>query len=379
MKEQTLYDVAIVGGGLAGLSLAIQMGRQGYKVILFEKETYPFHKVCGEYISMESWPFLQSLGLPLEEMNLPRISKLLVTAPGGTTFNAALPLGGFGISRYTLDAKLRDIAVENNVEIRENCKVSNVVFSNETFTVISSSGTVQSKVCCGCYGKKSNLDVKWKRSFTITQSRKLNQFTGIKYHIETDAPTDVITLHNFKNGYCGMSKIEGNRYCLCYLTHTDNLKKSGQSIEKMEETILSANPHLKTLLQTSKKLYATPVSISQISFLQKTQVENHVLLLGDAAGLITPLCGNGMSIALHASKIVSAIITLFLENKTSRAELEITYTTQWKKQFGARMRVGRWIQFFFGKDAVTNLFVKAMKGMPAFSRWIIKQTHGEAF
>src|SRR5688572_18361314 len=120
MNEQTLYDVAIVGGGLAGLSLAIQMGRQGYKVVLFEKETYPFHKVCGEYISMESWPFLQSLGLPLQEMELPAISKLLVTAPDGTVFNAVLPLGGFGISRYTLDEKLRDIAIENNVEVRES-------------------------------------------------------------------------------------------------------------------------------------------------------------------------------------------------------------------------------------------------------------------
>ncbi|HZG25248.1 MAG TPA: FAD-dependent oxidoreductase, partial [Chitinophagaceae bacterium] len=46
------YDVAIVGGGLAGLSLSIQMAKQGYSTILFEKEQYPFHRVCGEYISL---------------------------------------------------------------------------------------------------------------------------------------------------------------------------------------------------------------------------------------------------------------------------------------------------------------------------------------
>ena len=51
------YDIAVIGGGLAGLSLSIQSAEAGYKTILFEKEHYPFHKVCGEYISNESYEF----------------------------------------------------------------------------------------------------------------------------------------------------------------------------------------------------------------------------------------------------------------------------------------------------------------------------------
>src|SRR3954469_26020423 len=65
MDKDAIYDVCITGGGLAGLASAILLGRSGYKVILYEKESYPFHKVCGEYISMESWNFLRNLGLPL--------------------------------------------------------------------------------------------------------------------------------------------------------------------------------------------------------------------------------------------------------------------------------------------------------------------------
>ncbi|HEX2607665.1 MAG TPA: FAD-dependent oxidoreductase, partial [Flavisolibacter sp.] len=61
MQMEQEYDVAIVGGGLAGLSCAIQLQRAGHSVIVLEKENYPFHKVCGEYISLESWPFLESL------------------------------------------------------------------------------------------------------------------------------------------------------------------------------------------------------------------------------------------------------------------------------------------------------------------------------
>ena len=97
------FDVAIVGGGLAGLSLSIQLARQGHRIIVFEKEQYPFHKVCGEYISLESWDFLISLGLDLDKMNLPVISTLQVSAINGKMSEHKLPLGGFGLSRYQLD------------------------------------------------------------------------------------------------------------------------------------------------------------------------------------------------------------------------------------------------------------------------------------
>src|SRR5215471_5857645 len=104
-----VYDVAVIGGGLGGLALSIQSAKAGYKTILFEKERYPFHKVCGEYVSLESWNFLEDLGVPLSQMNLPIINRLLVTAPNGKELEKDLPLGGFGISRYKLDSMLAQI------------------------------------------------------------------------------------------------------------------------------------------------------------------------------------------------------------------------------------------------------------------------------
>src|SRR5690349_20148028 len=104
------YDVAIVGGGLAGLAASILLRKRGYTVILFEKEEYPFHKVFGEYVSLESKYFLRSLGLPLDEWHLPLIDTLHLTAPNGKQFTTNLPLGGFGVSRYKLDSALAKIA-----------------------------------------------------------------------------------------------------------------------------------------------------------------------------------------------------------------------------------------------------------------------------
>src|ERR1700761_3162787 len=111
------YDVIIAGGGLAGLALSIQLARAGYSVALREKETYPYHKVCGEYISLESWNFLEELGLPLSDWNLPIIRQLLISAPNGRSIEHELPLGGFGISRYKLDSALAGIARAEGVDL----------------------------------------------------------------------------------------------------------------------------------------------------------------------------------------------------------------------------------------------------------------------
>src|SRR6187551_3929869 len=134
-NAEEIYDVAIVGGGLAGLALSIQCGDAGFKTILFEKENYPFHKVCGEYVSLESLPFLKKLGLPVEELNLPFIKKLQLTDVKGKMFEFDLPLGGFGISRYKLDNALYEIAQLKSVTALTNTKVTDIIFEGNNFII----------------------------------------------------------------------------------------------------------------------------------------------------------------------------------------------------------------------------------------------------
>src|SRR5215208_4213473 len=207
MELNQEYDVSIVGGGLAGLAASIQLGKAGYSVLLIEKEKYPFHKVCGEYISLESWNYLHHLGLPLQQMQLPVIDTLFLTAPNGKSLTTRLPLGGFGISRYQLDHSLAKIAKQNGVHLLEETRVDEIIF-DEQFQIHFSSKlpqlkTVSSKICCGAFGKRSNLDVKWNRSFLKERDKRLDNYVGIKYHIKSLWKNNVIGLHNFENGYCG--------------------------------------------------------------------------------------------------------------------------------------------------------------------------------
>lgn len=377
--SETIYDVAIIGGGLAGLTLAIQSANAGYSTVLFEKESYPYHKVCGEYISLESLSFLKSLGLAFENSDFPIIDQLQLSDVNGNIYSFPLPKGGFGISRYTIDNILYRIALSKGVKVLANTKVNDIKFGNNQFSIITSNGDFNSKIAAGTFGKRSNIDIKWRRNFTTKKPDKLNNYIGVKYHIHYAFPKEQIALHNFKNGYCGISNIEENKCCLCYLTTASNLKQNNNSISELEKNILWKNPELKKIFTTATFLYKEPLVISQISFNKKSQVENRVLMIGDSAGLITPLCGNGMSMAMHASKLAFENIHAFFQNSIDRAQMENNYSMQWKKNFSKRLFTGRIVQRLFGNNTSTSLFLKLMSKNKWLAKQIIRSTHGNDF
>lgn len=372
------YDCAIVGGGLAGLTLAIQLADAGHSVILFEKEKYPFHKVCGEYISMESYDFLQRIGLPLAKMDLPRINEVKISAPNGNAFTQKLALGGFGISRHTLDDRLATLAKQKGVLLLENTTVKDVSFDGQLFSIQTDLYVFNAKVACGTYGKKSVLDRQLGRKIEVPTD-KSRQYIGVKYHIQLEFPANRIELHNFEQGYCGISKVDGNRYCLCYLTTAENLNRHGKDIKAMENAVLMQNPFLKNIFENATFLYDKPLSISNITFEKKSTIAQDILLLGDAAGTIAPLCGNGMSLAMHASFIASGLIQQFLRAEISRSNMNDQYNRAWQRQFSFRIMAGRSIQHLFGAERITNLAIGLCKNMPFLTRLLIRLTHGKAF
>jgi menaquinone-9 beta-reductase len=378
MTNTNSYQVSIIGGGLAGLTLAIQLADAGYTCVLFEKNRYPFHKVCGEYISMESWDFLERLGVNLFELNLPKINHLHVSSPSGKLLKHQLDLGGFGISRYLLDSKLAQIASEKGVLLLDDCRVNDVKFDGTRFTIDSAKGSYTSEVCVGAWGKKSNLDTKLNREFTKKEKSGKN-YVGIKYHINIDFPNDLVELHNFKNGYCGISKIEENRCCLCYLTDSENLKKYNGDIKKMEKEVLFKNPFLKEYFQKAEFLFEEPLAISQIKIGFKNAVENHILMLGDTAGNIAPLNGNGMSMAMRSSFIMNQLLVDYFNGKYSRSELETTYEHFWMKQFKKRVAFSVFLQRLLKNTTMTNFAIMLLKAIPFLRNRIVKSTHGKPF
>jgi flavin-dependent dehydrogenase len=113
--KSSQIDVLIVGGGLAGLSSAIHLSKQNLSVLVIEKNSYPKHKVCGEYISNEVLPYLDFLEVDVFKLGAKKIDKFQLSTPKGQLISADLPLGGFGIIRFCLDESLSNKALESGV------------------------------------------------------------------------------------------------------------------------------------------------------------------------------------------------------------------------------------------------------------------------
>jgi len=363
------YDCAIIGGGLAGLCLAIQLAQQGHSVIVFEKHKYPFHKVCGEYVSNESFDFLCRLGVPLKEWDLPQISNIGISSEKGFMLQAPLLLGGFGISRYKLDNELVTIALKHDVMVADNTKIIDVQKNN----VITSKGNFEARIVAGAFGKQNPLFAK------DAPVAKVDNYIGVKYHIRTNFPADRIELHNFSQGYCGISKIEDDEYCLCYLAHSALLKAHGNSIKQMEEQALMKNPFLKNIFRNSDFVWKAPVTVSNIRFEARKLVDDRLIYLGDAAGCISPLTGNGMSMACYTAYMLSSLMNDYLSGRCTYESLASKYTTQWNAYFLKRIRTGKQLQYLFGKRGLSDLALRLLSPLGKIKSRIIEATHGQPF
>ncbi len=375
MNYSDSYDIAIVGGGLAGLCAAIHLGSH-YKVVLIEKKPYPSHKVCGEYISNEILPYLNTLGIYPFKNGAKAISKFEMSTHTGNLIQAKLPMGGFGISRYTLDQLLFKKAQETCDTIQDTVTSIDVkdVASAKMFQIQTKTNKrYQAKYVLGAFGKRSNLDIQLKRSFITKKSHWL----GVKSHYELDVPEDVVALHNFEGGYCGVSQIENGSVNVCYLTSFKSFKAVGD-IGRFQKEVLSKNLHLKRVFNEGKCLWNTPLSISQVSFEEKEPVKDHIFMIGDSAGMIHPLAGNGMAMAIHSAKLISELlINKDILNEENRTTIETDYVNIWNQTFHSRLQTGRRIQRLLLSPTATKVSLKAAKLFPNIVPAIIKKTHGK--
>ena len=368
-----LFDAGIIGAGIAGTSLAIDLRSRGHEIVLMEREQLPLHKVCGEYLSNESVPYLNKLGL--ETSLFPAISKLKVTSTGKKTLSLALDQGAIGISRHYLDAALLNRAKTLGVQVAEKCSISSIESIGNQFLLSSESEQFSVKTVFGAYGKKSVLD----RNLGRLPPKNARNFVGVKYHLEADFARDTIWLHNFTDGYGGISAIENNRYCFCYLIDAVHLKNAKGNIGEVEAQILMKNSSLKSMLKEARVLPGFPVTISQITFGAKELYTDGVVFLGDAAGTIAPLTGNGMSIAFRSAAELAKLTDSYLKSAITKDELINRYRNFWSQTFANRIYISKQLQTVMGNSTLTNATIAGLSLFPALARKLVGLTHGKPF
>mgnify|MGYP002628721830 CR=1 FL=1 len=368
LSEEIIHtEVCIIGGGLSGLSLSILLAQKGLDVTVLEKKNFPRHKVCGEYISLESWSFLERLGIPLSEMKLPIIKQLELTARGRFSLKTELPLGGFGLSRYTLEDLLYKKALEKGVNVL--CETTAIdVIDRQVLT--NKSFAIESNLIIAAYGKTTNFKIKAKPS--TGQS-----YFAMKWHVRNQHPDELISLHFFDKGYIGSSNVEDGKTTLCLMAATELLKKHENFLDTFVEKELMTNSKIAPLFEKSECLFEKPLSIANITFSHRYPTSESLGFVGDAAGMIAPLSGNGMSMAFYGAFLMAESILKHRGEPNER--IQEIYSYAWKKQFKTRLLIGNWLQQSSLNPIAVPSIIGIGKAFPKLFKNLIKLTHGKPF
>jgi menaquinone-9 beta-reductase len=369
------YDAVVAGGGIAGCSAATLLAKQGFQVLLLEKQQYPAHKLCGEFLSVEVAEAFHRLGVleVVQNRRPARMERALITVPNARPFSAFLPGTALGLSRYCLDDVLLRHAEQAGVHVRQAEAVQEILGDLEKgFMMETAQAAYSARMVFGAYGKRSTLDRKLQRPFL----QRDEPFVAFKAHFRGPGIGPVIELHAFSGGYCGLSPIEDGLINVCWIATEETLRRADGSADVLIEHACRQNPVLAERMAGLERAQDRYLAISQISFAPKDKFDGDVCMVGDAAGMITPLCGDGMSMAIRSAELAVPVAARFLRGYIDIQTLKGQYKKAWEREFRFRMALGRFIHYGFIQPVVARLGLTGLAMFPALGAWLIRRTRG---
>ena len=369
------YDVIVVGAGLGGSSAAVHLVSRGHSVLLLEKHFYPVHKLCGEFLSGESESYIRRLGAldTLNDSRPQRVYDALITTRGGKRFAMRLRNPGYGISRFALDHMLMVRAVAAGVTVRQGASVKRIEGDlDRGFTIATDTSEFRGRLVVGAFGKRSQLDRKLGRHYP-TASRS---YVAFKAHFQGAPDTHTVELHAFAGGYCGFCPLGDGIMNACWIGSEELLRDAGGDPEVMLMRVAADNPLVADRLDGLQRIPSTYLATSQLYFRPRGAFAADVCMVGDSAGLIAPMCGDGMSMALRSSEVLVPLADRFLRGRVDREMFKRRYARRWTTEFGARMQLGYWLHEGFCTPGAAEPGVSIVRFLPGLGRLLLRATRG---
>ncbi len=378
------YDVVVIGGGPAGATASLQLARAGYSVCLVERRRFPRETLCGEFLSHEVIGIIRNLGIESELLLLgpARITRFTLCPDRGPMFSEPLGFTGYGMKRGAFDQLLLSTAEKNGVKVLQPVEAEEVFRSADGFEIQcrmnSATLRLHSRWCIGAFGKTSPLDKRLRRRFAGVRT----QMNGIKFHMPADAlvgiDEDEIRIFTGPGMYCGVNHVDNGFATICFLERRsgDNLPPRARLRE-----LMAANRHFAYVMGRSAiaEVGDAPIyGAGNIFFGTRNLVEHGMFMVGDAGRVISPLAGDGISMAMQSAQLLGR---LFLEARSSAPDertLEKEYCRQWGQMFNSRIRAAAILQHIILSTPLRRIGVALLSLYPSLLRAAIGFTRERA-
>jgi flavin-dependent dehydrogenase len=374
------YDIAILGGGLAGSSLAATLSRQGWRVVVIERRHLPQHKVCGEFLSPESQGTLQRLGLAETVANLAPapMHEAVLTAPMGVSLRLGLPGTAWGVSRFALDAALLEAAAQAGATVQPGTTALALEHHAQGYTITTrreqARDTVRARAAIVACGRNPPAALRAPTEAATRQQRP--QHIGIKAHYRGLARAPQVELYLFPGGYVGLNPVEGAHNNVCLLATYAALQAAGGSVPELLNAIRSWNPAFDRRLAGGELVADSMVTVAAVDTARPASLWDGAARVGDAVTMIPPLCGDGMAMALRSAELCAPLAHTYLRGNSTLAEWEQHYRAQWHHEFDAILRVGRLLQRFLIRPGLADSTLLLGKLLPPLAQHAVRSTRG---
>jgi menaquinone-9 beta-reductase len=373
----TAWDVAVIGGGVAGSAAAALLARHGLCVVLFDKGRFPRQKVCGEFLSPDGAEVLRRVGVwpQIRLHNPPSIHSLALTAGGGEV-RRKLPVPGWGVSRWLLDDALWHHAQGVGVTTHDRATVTHVEGDLQrgfSLTVRQAGGPstpVQSRVVL-CAAGRQGLPWVQRRAPDVGATRR---FVGIKAHFRGVPLNGHVELHTIRHGYCGLAEVSGDASNLCCWVEMRAFRHAGGTPDRFLASALRQNVRLRARLRMAEQLGSPWVTTSYADGHTATPTAAGIWNLGDAAAMVAPLTGDGMGMALRAAELAATITHMGFQRELTWEQASREYGRQWRREFWPRLRWGRYLEGILLRPSTAHLARLALHWMPSLTARLYHRT-----
>lgn len=355
-----MEDVAIIGAGPAGSTLAALLASRGVAVTLYDRDVFPRDKLCGEFLSYDALPILDSLGAlaAIDAASAPRITRCRVVAAQMYEFD--LPHAARGVSRLFLDDLLLRTAARHGATLREGVTVASL-------------SEVDARVVAGAWGRWGRFDQQLGRGFV--RDRAHRNF-GFKRHF-TGPATHSIDLYAFRRGYLGVNAVEGEITNICGLVHASRLAGHKGRWDAFVEAIRAEEPRLEELFGRYEPAQEQYLSSEPVIFRARSAVEGGVFMIGDASGVIDPLTGNGMAMAIQSALLAAPFLVRALESPSQRTQIESDYRRAHRTFFAPRIAWSRRVAALLSRPRLVDALSKAIR-TPKIGELFLRRTRASA-